>query len=86
MRMYVIVAVAVVVIAGLLYLLDRSMKVIREAQRRRDINMRLAAVAEQAEAAEERRQAAAKARDAITSVLPAIKRSEDEEQGPRSVA
>jgi hypothetical protein len=85
MRMYVIVAVAVVVIAGLLYLLDRSMKVIREAQRRRDINMRLAAVAEQAEAAEERRQAAAKARDAITSVLPAIKWS-DEEQGPRSVA
>jgi hypothetical protein len=85
MRMYVIVAVAVVVIAGLLYLLDRSMKVIREAQRRRDINMRLAAVAEQAEAAEERRQAAAKARDAITSVLPAIKWSEDE-QGPRSVA
>jgi hypothetical protein len=84
MRMYVIVAVAVVVIAGLLYLLDRSMKVIREAQRRRDINMRLAAVAEQAEAAEEQRQAAAKARDAITSVLPAIKRPE--EQGPRSVA
>jgi hypothetical protein len=85
MRMYVIVAVAVVVIAGLLYLLDRSMKVIREAQRRRDINIRLAAVAEQAEVAEERRQAAAKASGAITSVLPAIKWSEDE-QGPRSVA
>jgi hypothetical protein len=84
MRMYVIVAVAVVVIAGLLFLLDRSLKVIGEARRRRDLTMRLAAVTEQAEAAEKQRQAAAKASAEITSVLPAIKRPE--EQGPRRVA
>jgi hypothetical protein len=86
MRMYVdvILAVAVVIIAFLLYMLDRSLKVIREARRRRDLGERLTFVVEQAEAAGKRREAAAEASAALTSVLPAIKRPED--QGPRSVA
>jgi hypothetical protein len=86
MRMFVdvILAVVVVMAAFLLYMLDRSLKVIREARRRRDLGERLTFVVEQAEAAGKQREAAAEARDALTSVLPAIKRPED--QGPRSVA
>lgn len=83
MYMYVILA-AVVVIVFLLYMLDRSLKVIREARRRRDLGERLTIVVEQAEAAGRRREATAKASAALTSVLPAIKRPED--QGPRNVA
>jgi hypothetical protein len=86
MRMYVdvILAVVVVITAFLLYMLDRSLKVIREARRRRDIGERLAPVLEQAEAVGKQQEAAAKASAALTSVLPAIKRPED--QGPRRVA
>jgi hypothetical protein len=83
MYVYVILAVVVVVIAFLLYMLDRSLKVIRGARRRRDLGERLAPVLEQAEAAGKRREAAAKASAALTSVLPAIKRPEE---GPRRVA
>jgi hypothetical protein len=86
MRMFldVILAVVVVIIAFLLYMLDRSLKVIRGARRRRDLGERLTFVVEQAEAAGKQREAAAKESTALTSVLPAIKRPED--QGPRSVA
>jgi hypothetical protein len=86
MRMFVdvILAVVVVIIAFLLYMLDRSLKVVREARRRRDLGERLAPVLEQAEAAGKQREAAAEASTALTSVLPAIKRPD--EQGPRRVA
>ena len=84
MYVYVILVAVVVVIAFLLYMLDRSLKVIREARRRRDLGERLYFVVEQAEAAGKQREAAAKASAALTSVLPTIKRPE--EQGPRRVA
>lgn len=84
MYVYVIFAVVVVIIAFLLYMLDRSLKVVREARRRRDLGERLSYVVDQAEAAGKQREAAAKASAALTSVLPAIKRPDD--QGPRRVA
>jgi hypothetical protein len=84
MYVYVILAVVVVIIAFLLYMLDRSLKVIREARRRRDFGERIAFVFEQAEAAGKQQEAFTKASAALTSVLPTIKRPED--QGPRSVA
>lgn len=84
MYVYVIFAVIVVVLAFLLYMLDRSLKVIKGARRRRDLGERLTFVVEQAEAAGKQQEAAVKARDALTSVLPTIKRPED--QGPRRVA
>ena len=81
MFMDVILAVVVAVIAFLLYMLDRSLKTLREARRRRDLGERLSYAVEQAEAVGKRRAAAAKASAAVTSVLPAIKK-----QGPRHVA
>jgi hypothetical protein len=83
MYVYVILAVVVAIIAFLLYMLDRSLKVVREARRRRDLGERLTFVVEQAEAAGKQRQAAAKASAALTSVLPAIKQPTE---GPRRVA
>lgn len=84
MYVYVILAVVVVIVAFLLYMLDRSLKVIRGARRRRDLGERLAFVVEQAEAAGRQQEAAKKASAALTSVLPSIKRQE--KQGPRRVA
>jgi hypothetical protein len=83
MRMYVIVAVAVVLIACLLFLLDRAIKAFREGRRRRIAGIRLAAAAAEAEAVHKQRRAAAHASSAITSVLPAIK---PPGEGPRRVA
>ncbi|HLH82821.1 MAG TPA: hypothetical protein VKV38_06125 [Trebonia sp.] len=81
--MYVIVAVAVLLIAGLLYLLDRALKAVNEGRRRREAALRLAAAAAEAEEKDRQRRAAAAASAALTTVLPAIL---EPERDPRRVA
>ena len=82
-RMYVIFVVAIVLVAGLLFLLDRALKAVQQGRRRRVAGVRLAAAAAQAEQAARRRRASADASAALTTVLPAI---EQTERGPRRVA
>jgi predicted tellurium resistance membrane protein TerC len=86
MRMYVIVAVVAVVIAvfGLLFLLDRALKAIREGHRRREVGRRLYHAAAQAEATERQRKQAAEASNSLTAVLPAIRLGDQKK--PRKVA
>ena len=83
MRMYVIFAVALLLVAGLLFLLDRALKAVQVGRRRRAAAARLAAAAAQAEEQDRRRRAAADASAALTNVLPAI---QEPERGPRRVA
>jgi|HubBroStandDraft_3_1064219.scaffolds.fasta_scaffold29090_3 hypothetical protein len=83
MRMYVIVAVAVVFVAGLLFLLDRTIKAIQEGRRRRAAGMRLYAAASRAEATANQRKSAAEASNRLTAVLPAIPQGD---KTPRKVA
>ena len=83
MRMYVIAIVAVVLIAGLLYLLDRALKAVQRGRRRRDVAVRMAAATEYAEKQAERRNEVKRASSALTSVLPSIQQPE---KGPRRVA
>jgi hypothetical protein len=84
MRMYVIVAAVVVIVAGLLFVLDRAIKAIQEGRGRRTAAMRLYAAAAQAEAAAKQRKAAAEASSKLTAVLPAIPQGDN--QTPRKVA
>jgi len=81
-RMYVIFVVAIALVAGLLFLLDRALKAVQQGRRRRVAGVRLAAAAAQAEQAARRRRASADASAALTTVLPAIQQAE---QGPRRV-
>ncbi|HEV3381552.1 MAG TPA: hypothetical protein VG142_11295 [Trebonia sp.] len=81
--MYVIVAIAVVLAAGLLFLLDRALKAIREGRRRRELGIRLYHAAARSEALERERKAAAEASNNLTAVLPAIPQGE---RTPRNVA
>jgi hypothetical protein len=83
MRMYVIFAVVLLFVAGLLFLLDRALKAVQAGRRRRVAGARLAAAAAQAEEEDRRRRAAADASAALTNVLPAI---QEPERGPRRVA
>ena len=83
MRMYVIAIVAVALVAGLLYLLDRALKAVQRGRRRRDVAVRMAAATEYAEKQAERRKEVKKASSALTSVLPSIQQPE---KGPRRVA
>jgi hypothetical protein len=90
MRMYVIFVVAVVLIAALLYVLDRGLKAVQKGRRRRDAGIRLAAAAAYAEAQAAYAQAQANAEakqqetsGALTTVLPAIQQPKP---GPRRVA
>ena len=83
MRMYVIFVVVVLLIAGLLFLLDRGLKAVERGRRRRAAGSRLAAAAAYAEAEDEQRRAVANASAALTNVLPAI---HEPERGPRRVA
>ena len=80
--MYVIFVVVIAVVAGLLFLLDRALKAVREGRRRRAAGLRLAAAAAHAEEVARQRRAAADASGALTSVLPAIQQAE---RGPRRV-
>ncbi len=83
MRMYVIAIVAVVLIAGLLYLLDRALKAVQRGRRRRDVAVRMAAATEYAEKQAERRKEVKESSAALTSVLPSIQQAG---KGPRRVA
>ena len=87
MRMYVLLFVAVLLISGLLFLLDRALRAVRTGRRRRNAAIRLAVAAARAEDKardEERaRTEVAKASGALTTVLPSIQQPG---QGPRRVA
>ena len=83
MRMYVIAVVAVVLIAGLLYLLDRALKAVQTGRRRRDIVSRMAPAMAYAEEQAKQKEEVKEASSALTSVLPSIKQPE---KGPRRVA
>jgi hypothetical protein len=83
MRMYVIAIVAVALIAGLLYLLDRALKAVQTGRRRRDIATRMAPALAYAEEQAKQKEQTKTARSALTSVLPSIQRPE---KGPRRVA
>ena len=80
MRMYVIAVVVVVLIAGLLYLLDRGLKAVQRGRRRRDVAIRMATATDYAEKQAER---STEVSSALTSVLPAIQQPG---KGPRRVA
>lgn len=85
MRMYVILVVAIALIAGLSFLADRGLKAVARGRRRREAAIRLVAAARKAEEEfrQERREREVSA--ALTAVMPAIV-SEDEDRGPRKVA
>ncbi len=81
--MYVIFAIAVMLVAGLLFLIDRALKAVERGRRRRAAAARLAAAAAYAEQEDRLRRAAADASAALTNVLPAI---QEPDRGPRRVA
>ncbi|MCW2931803.1 MAG: hypothetical protein JWM19_2765 [Actinomycetia bacterium] len=90
MRMYVIYAVAVALIAVLALLLDRALKAIDRGRRRRVAAVRLAAAAGRAEQEQQRRKEEQQRRKeqeetgaALTNILPSIVKPEG---GPRKVA
>jgi len=66
--------VGVVVTVILLYLADRAIKARAQARRLRELNERLDAAVARVDARQAERRAAARASDALTNVMPAIKR------------
>jgi Tfp pilus assembly protein PilE len=67
-----LIAVAIVLLVGLLFAIDRMNKAIKRIGRRREANRRLVAAAAVAEAKNTQRKAAAEASKALTSLIPAI--------------
>ena len=67
-----LIAVAIVLLVGLLFAIDRANKAIKRIRRRREANRRLVAAAAVAEANNTQRKAAAEASKALTSLIPAI--------------
>ena len=67
-----LIAVAIVLLVGLLFAIDRANKAIKRIRRRREANRRLVAAAAVAEANNSQRKAAAEASKALTSLIPAI--------------
>ncbi len=72
MPVRVLIAVAVVLFACLLFAADRTVKVIKQTRRRREASRRLAAAAAWAEAKDRQRKAAERASVDLTSVMPTI--------------
>jgi membrane-anchored protein YejM (alkaline phosphatase superfamily) len=68
----VLIAVAIVLLVGLLFAIDRATKAIKRIRRRREANRRLVAAAAVAEAKNRQRKAAAEASNSLTSLIPAI--------------
>jgi hypothetical protein len=66
--------VGVVVTVILLYLADRAIKARAQARRLRELNERLDAAAARVDEQQAERRAAVRASDALTNVMPAIKR------------
>jgi Na+-transporting methylmalonyl-CoA/oxaloacetate decarboxylase gamma subunit len=87
MRMYVILAIAVLLfLACLIVFTDRYVKnrrQVTEERKREEMAARLAAVVEQAAQEQQARSTAVETSSALTTVLPAI---QAEERGPRRVA
>jgi hypothetical protein len=81
--MYALFVVAVVLIAALLYLLDRGLKAVQRGRRRREAAIRLGAAAAYAEARADAEAKKKQTSGALTTVLPAIQQPE---RGPRRVA
>jgi hypothetical protein len=81
--MYVIFVVAIALIAGLFFLLDRGLKAIERGRRRRVAAERLAAAASKSEQEHEERKEEQETSAALTNVLPAIGQ---DHRGPRKVA
>ena len=67
-----LIAVAIVLLVGLLFAIDRANKAIKRIRRRREANRRLVAAAAVAEANNSQRKAAAEASKALTSLIPTI--------------
>jgi hypothetical protein len=85
--MYVIFVLAIVVIAGLFFLLDRGLKAVQRGRRMRDAAVRLDAVARDAEERAREVRQEQEVSTALTSVLPAILPEQDQQdRGPRKVA
>jgi hypothetical protein len=84
MRMYVIAVVVIVLVAGLLFLLDRALKAVQRGRRRRDLVARMAPAMAYAEEQSKQKKKAKEASAALTSVLPSIQQEPD--KGPRRVA
>jgi hypothetical protein len=76
-----LIAVAIVLLVGLLFAIDRTNKAIKRIARRREANRRLVAAAAVAEAKDRQRKAATEASKALTSLIPAIQ----EHDTPRHV-
>jgi hypothetical protein len=84
--------VGVVATVILLYLADRVIKARAQARRLRELNERLDVAAARVDERQAERRAAARASDALTSVMPAIKRpplslpglAPHDEPGPRA--
>jgi hypothetical protein len=72
MPVRVLIVVAVVLFACLLFAVDRTVKVMKQARRRREATRRLAAATAQAEADHRQRKAAESVSGALTSVMPTI--------------
>jgi hypothetical protein len=68
----VLFVVLIVLFVGLLVAADRAVKMIKQSQRRKAADRRLAAAVAQAQARDRQRRAAAEASTALTSVMPTI--------------
>jgi hypothetical protein len=67
-----LLAIAVVLLVGLLFAVDRAVKASKRVRRRREANRRLMAAAAVAEDRNRQRTATAEASKALTSIIPAI--------------
>jgi hypothetical protein len=67
-----LLTVAIVLFVGLLFAVDRTLKVSKRVRRRREANRRLIAAAAAAEAKNKQSTATAEASKALTSLIPAI--------------
>jgi len=81
--MYVILALVVLLAAGLFFLAARASLAVKEGRRRRGMAAQLAAVAVQAEETHRQRQEVAESGAALTALIPAIQQAKE---GPRRVA
>jgi hypothetical protein len=72
MPVLVLIAVAIVLLVGLLFATDRTIKAVKRIRGRREANRRLMAAAAVAEADLRQRKAAEQASKELTSLLPAI--------------
>lgn len=70
--MPVLIVVLIVLAVGVMFAVDRAIKVLKRIRRRQEANRRLVAAATAAEAKDRQRKAATEASGALTSLIPAI--------------